>query len=107
MLARKFMAALALGLLGVLIGRAFDLSLAPAIFSLVLLYGMVLLGQAVPQWVKRHSDPYSLEALREVHQQKEFEAMDLVAPEDAEGILCPNCLELYSSKLPCCPNCGR
>lgn len=107
MMARKFLVAVALGLVAVLLGRALDLTFAPVILVAVVLYGMFLLAQAVPGWIRRNSDPYSLEALRHVHQQKEFEAMDLVAPDDAEGVVCPNCFETYSSRLPCCPNCGR
>lgn len=107
MMARKFMVAIAFGILAIALGRAWDLSLAPAVFGLVVLYGIFLLAQAVPDWVKKHSDPYSLEALREVHERKEYDEMELTAPEDAEGVMCPHCFETYSAKLPCCPNCGR
>lgn len=63
----------------------------------------------VAMWIgfaesRRRRDPYSLQTLRELHEEGE------PGEEEVEGnfdsILCRCCGEIYSNRIPVCPRCG-
>ncbi len=69
----------------------------------IFLAGVVYLGVA-PRLRKR--DQYDLNALRELQEREELEAIDVgeVSP-DADTVVCPNCGASYKRRILQCPHC--
>ena len=78
------------------------LFIAIAVMSLLAIGGTLFRKPA-----QRHSDPYDLRLLREIHEQAEIEeALELHVHDDAD-VICPHCGHLYGHKFKICPDCRR
>lgn len=107
MIARRVLIAVAIGMVLVLINRAVsNLTFVPLIFTGVFLYALFELARPLVMDAFRSRDPYDLKELRRVQERKEYEDLELVAPEDADTVVCPHCLQPYAAQLKVCPHCG-
>ncbi|MCW5942009.1 MAG: hypothetical protein KIS66_07240 [Fimbriimonadaceae bacterium] len=107
MISRRVLIAVAIGMVLVLVNRAVtNLSFVPLIFTGVFLYALFELARPLVAEAFRSCDPYDLKELRRIQERKEYEDLELVSPDDADTVVCPNCFESYPARLKVCPRCG-
>ncbi|CAN5392687.1 hypothetical protein BH11ARM2_BH11ARM2_10310 [soil metagenome] len=92
-----------------LIGMAL-LMAAGATASVPMVAGALALaagGAFVWAVLKGRKDPYDLKSLRELHEKRGYDEVDVPGVEESGGdVICGRCQNHYSGRLPGCPHCG-
>lgn len=64
-------------------------------------------GAFVVAVLRAKKDPYDLKELRELHEERPYDEVDVPGVEESSGdVTCGRCQNHYSGRLPGCPFCG-
>lgn len=81
----------------------------PIVRNLFLIISGVSFGSAFATWFKkkRQQDPYSLDTLRELVLEGEYDESNIPELDPDADVYCMYCHHTYGARFKVCPRCGR